>query len=379
MDNQFFFDSHHQELQEKLATFTSEHSNLLDIEQEDEDQHALDTIKALAKAELLKLVVPASFGGRFETPDVRSLCLTRERLCYRSGLADLMFAMQGLGSYAITLAGTDELKQKYLPKVASGEFIAAFAITEPNAGSDTGSMQTTATKDGDDYIINGAKRFISNAGIADFYTLFAKTDPTAGNKGVSAFVLDANTPGLTIKKLKLISAHPIGELEFNNCRISSSQMLGLPGEGFKLAMRTLDTFRASVGAMALGMGTRALDEAINYARKRILFNKPLTEFQAIQFKLAEMATELDAARLLVYRAAWLKDQGQVITRQAAMAKLFATESAQRAIDEAIQIHGGSGLIHGAITERLYREIRATRIYEGTSEIQKIVIANQLLK
>jgi len=310
---------------------------------------------------------------------VRSLCLTRERLCYRSGLADLMFAMQGLGSYAITLAGTDELKQKYLPKVASGEFIAAFAITEPNAGSDTGSMQTTATKDGDDYIINGAKRFISNAGIADFYTLFAKTDPTAGNKGVSAFVLDANTPGLTIKKLKLISAHPIGELEFNNCRISSSQMLGLPGEGFKLAMRTLDTFRASVGAMALGMGTRALDEAINYARKRILFNKPLTEFQAIQFKLAEMATELDAARLLVYRAAWLKDQGQVITRQAAMAKLFATESAQRAIDEAIQIHGGSGLIHGAITERLYREIRATRIYEGTSEIQKIVIANQLLK
>ncbi|KAF0219041.1 MAG: abmD, partial [bacterium] len=309
----------------------------------------------------------------------RSLCLARERLCYMSGLADLMFAMQGLGSYAITLAGTNQLKQKYLPKVASGEFIAAFAITEPNAGSDTGSMQTTATKDGDDYIINGAKRFISNAGIAHFYTLFAKTDRAAGNKGVTAFVLDANTPGLTIKKLKLISPHPIGELEFNNCRIPSKQMLGLPGEGFKLAMRVLDTFRASVGAMALGMGTRALDEAINYARTRILFNKPLTEFQAIQFKLAEIATELEGARLLVYRAAWLKDQGEVITRQAAMAKLFATESAQHAIDEAVQIHGGNGLIHGAITERLYREIRATRIYEGTSEIQKIVIANQLLK
>jgi alkylation response protein AidB-like acyl-CoA dehydrogenase len=296
-----------------------------------------------------------------------------------SGLADLMFAMQGLGSYAITLAGSDELKQKYLPKVANGEFIAAFAITEPYAGSDTGSMKTIATKDGDDFIINGSKRFISNAGIASFYTLFAKTDPNAGNKGVSAFILDADTPGLTIKKLKLISPHPIGELEFNNCRISSKQMLGLEGEGFKLAMRVLDTFRASVGAMALGMGTRALDESINYAKGRELFNKPLASFQATQFKLAEIATELEAARLLVYRAAWLKDHGTGITKEAAMAKLFATESAQRAIDQAIQIHGGAGLIHGAITERLYREIRATRIYEGTSEIQKIVISNQLLK
>lgn len=379
MENQFFFTPYHQELEEKLKSFTSEHRALLDVEREDEEQHALEIIKEIAKAELLKLVVPSSYGGEFETPDVRALCLTRESLCYMSGLADLMFAMQGLGSYAITLEGSHELKQKYLPKVATGEFIAAFAITEPYAGSDTGSMKTTAIKDGDHYIINGSKRFISNAGIAAFYTLFAKTDANAGNKGVSAFVLDADTPGLTIKKLKLISPHPIGELEFNNCKIPASQLLGKEGEGFKLAMRALDTFRASVGAMALGMGTRALDEAISYARSRELFKKPLTEFQATQFKLAEIATELEAARLLVYRAAWLKDQGERITRQAAMAKLFATESAQRAIDEAVQIHGGSGLIHGSITERLYRDIRATRIYEGTSEIQKIVIAGQLLK
>ncbi|MBI4852653.1 MAG: acyl-CoA dehydrogenase family protein [Acidobacteria bacterium] len=379
MENKFFFDKHHEELKKVLSIFTSKHRALLDVEREDEDQHALEITKELASAGLLRLVVPSSYGGAFETPDVRSLCLAREKICYMSGLADLMFAMQGLGSYAITLAGSEELKQHYLPKVANGEFIAAFAITEPFAGSDTGSMKTQATKDGNDYIINGSKRFISNAGIAKFYTLFAKTDPNAGNKGISAFVLDADTPGLTIKKLKLISPHPIGELEFNNCPIPKNKMLGLEGEGFKLAMRVLDTFRASVGAMALGMGTRALDEAISYARNRILFNKPLTDFQAIQFKLAEIATELEAARLLVYRAAWLKDQGERITREAAMAKLFATESAQHAIDEAVQIHGGSGLIHGAITERLYRDIRATRIYEGTSEIQKIVISNQLLK
>ncbi|MBK7995950.1 MAG: acyl-CoA dehydrogenase family protein [Blastocatellia bacterium] len=379
MDNQFFFAEHHEKLQERLTNFINQHRASLDLEREDEDQHAKEIICQLADAGLLKLVVPASFGGEFEPPDVRSICLARERLCYISGLADLMFAMQGLGSYAITLAGSEQQKQEYLPKVASGEYIAAFAITEPNAGSDTGSMQTTAIKDGDDYILNGTKRFISNAGIASFYTLFAKTDPTLGNKGVSAFVVNADTPGITIKKLKLISPHPIGELTFNDCRISSSQLLGEPGQGFKLAMRVLDTFRASVGAMALGMGTRALDEAISYAKNRIQFNRPLSELQATQFKLAEIATELDAARLLVYRAAWLKDQGGKITREAAMAKLFATESAQRAVDQAVQIHGGSGLVHGVITERLYRDIRSTRIYEGTSEIQKIVIASQILK
>lgn len=379
MDNQFFFADHHEKLHEKLTSFINQHRASLDLEREDEDQHAKEIICQLAEADLLKLVVPASFGGEFDPPDVRSICLARERLCYISGLADLMFAMQGLGSYAITLAGSEQQKQEYLPKVASGEYIAAFAITEPNAGSDTGSMQTIAIKDGDDYILNGTKRFISNAGIASFYTLFAKTDPTLGNKGVSAFVVNANTPGITIKKLKLISPHPIGELTFNDCRISSSQLLGEPGQGFKLAMRVLDTFRASVGAMALGMGTRALDEAISYAKNRIQFNRPLSDLQATQFKLAEIATELEAARLLVYRAAWLKDKGETITREAAMAKLFATESAQRAVDQAVQIHGGSGLVHGVITERLYRDIRSTRIYEGTSEIQKLVIANQILK
>lgn len=379
MDNKFFFDSYHNELNERLLAFTAEHRALLDIDREDDKAHSLEIMAELAKAGFLKLVVPGSYGGEFENLDARSLCLARERLCYMSGLADLMFAMQGLGSYGISLAGTEEQKQKYLPKVARGEYIAAFAITEPNAGSDTGSMQTTAIEDGDSFIINGAKRFISNAGIAHFYTLFAKTDPNAGNKGVSAFILDANTPGITIKPQQLIAPHPIGELEFKDCRIAKSQILGLPGEGFKLAMRVLDTFRASVGAMALGMGTRALDEAISYAKTRIQFKKPLSDLQVTQFKLAEIAMELDAARLLVYRAAWLKDQGERITREAAMAKLFATESAQRAIDQSVQIHGGSGLIKGSITERLYREIRATRIYEGTSEIQKLVIASQILK
>ncbi len=379
MDNQFFFTPKHNELNEKLQAFVNEHRALLDVEREDDKVHALEIMTELAKSGLLKLVVPSNYGGEFETLDARSLCLARERLCYISGLADLMFAMQGLGSYAITLAGTEEQKQHYLSRVAKGEYIAAFAITEPNAGSDTGSMQTTATLDGDCYVINGAKRFISNAGIAHFYTLFAKTDPSAGNKGVSAFILDANTPGLHIKPQELIAPHPIGELEFKDCRIPKEKMLGLPGEGFKLAMRVLDTFRASVGAMALGMGSRALDEAISYAKSRIQFNHPLSDLQSVKFKLAEMAMELDAARLLVYRAAWLKDQGNRITREAAMAKLFATESAQRAIDQAIQIHGGSGLIKGSITERLYKEIRATRIYEGTSEIQKLVIASQIIK
>jgi acyl-CoA dehydrogenase len=378
-DIRFFFTSYHYEIREQLDAFTKENRDLLEIERPDVEAHAIEVARKLGDAKLLELVIPAAFGGRFETIDARALCMARERLSYSSSLADLMFGMQGLGSYSITLAGSSELKSRYLPGVARGELVAGFAITEPDAGSDVGSMKTTAKQDGDSYILNGKKRFISNAGIASFYTMFARTGE--GNRGITAFVVDADTPGLSVsEKMKMISAHPIGELTFSDCRVSSKQMLGEPGEGFKLAMRTLDTFRASVGAAALGLGSRALDEAVRYAKSRFQFGKALSEFQSTQFKLAEMATELDAARLLVYRAAWLQDSGATrITREAAMAKLFSSHAAQHAIDEAVQIHGGNGLIHGSMTERLYRDVRAMRIYEGTSEIQKLVIANQLLK
>jgi acyl-CoA dehydrogenase len=379
IENRFFFEKQHSDIREQLIAFRTAHKDKLEEEREDEEAHSLEVVRELGTAKLLELVVPASHGGRFEKLDVRSLCLAREYLCYTSSLADLMFGMQGLGSYPITLAGSSDLRSKYLPAVARGELVAGFAITEPEAGSDVGSLQTTATRDGDSYLLNGTKRFISNAGVADFYTVFARTGE--GNRGITAFVVDAETAGFSIsKRLKMISPHPIGEVSFTDCRVSSRQILGEPGEGFKLAMRTLDTFRASVGAAALGLGSRALDEGVSYAKRRKQFGRSLSEFQATQFKLAEMATELDAARLLVYRAAWLQDSGATrITREAAMAKLYATEAAQRAIDQSLQIHGGNGLVHGSVTERLYRSIRATRIYEGTSEIQKLVIAGQLLK
>lgn len=380
MENGCFFADYHEGIRQELDTFITTHKILIEDERADEDAHSLEVMAALAEAKLLNLVVDGAYGGRFDKLDVRALCLARERLAYGSALADLMFAMQGLGSYAISLAGSEATKQHYLPGVATGKLVAAFALTEPEAGSDTSGMQTTAVADGDSYIINGQKCFISNVGIAHFYTVFAKTDMSAGNRGISAFVVDADNPGFSVtKRLRMTSPHPIGEISFTDCRVSATKMLGAPNTGFKLAMRALDTFRSSVGAMALGLGSRALDEALNYARTRIQFKRPLSDFQAIQFKLADMALDLDAARLLVYRAAWLKDQGaERITKEAAMAKLFATEAAQRAIDEAIQIHGGRGLIHGAITERLYRDIRSTRIYEGTSEIQRLVIAGQLL-
>lgn len=380
MENQFFFSEVHEQLRTELDQFTTNERALLEGEREDERAHAKEIIKALAQAHLLELVVPQAYGGRFENVDARALCMARERISYASSLADLMFAMQGLGSFAISLAGSEQQKTHYLPKVASGEMIAAFAITEPEAGSDASGMQTIATPDGEGYRLNGSKLFISNVGIANFYTVFAKTDVNAGNRGITAFVVDADQPGFrVVQELKMISPHPIGEIAFEDCYLSPDRMLGNAGEGFKLAMRTLDTFRASVGALALGLGTRALDEAIAFAKSRVQFGKPLSEFQATQFKLADMATELDAARLLVYRAAWLKDSGARITREAAMAKLFATEAAQRAIDEAVQIFGGRGLVHGTITERLYRDVRATRIYEGTSEIQRLIIGAQLLK
>jgi acyl-CoA dehydrogenase len=347
---------------------------------ETEEDHARRLVGNLATEGLLDHTAPEKFDEAAYL-DVRALCVARERLSYESGLADLMFAMQGLGSFPVTIAGAVEIKQKLLPLVRTGKAIAAFAITEPDAGSDVAAIQTTAEPDGDYFILNGAKTFISNAGLADFYTVFAKTDTEKAHKGISAFVVERDAAGFSFEeRIELIAPHPIGRIRFTDCRLPRTNLLGKEGEGFKIAMRTLDTFRPTVGAAACGLAWRALDEAIRYAKRRVQFGRPIAEFQATQMKLAEMATELDAARLLVYRAAWKKDteQGRV-SLESAMAKLFATEAAQRVIDAAVQIHGGAGLVRGSAVEHLYREIRALRIYEGTSEIQKLVIAGQLLK
>jgi acyl-CoA dehydrogenase len=329
----------------------------------------------------LKYVVPASHGGTHKTLDVRSLCLARETLARTTGLADFAFAMQGLGSASISLYGSDELKAAYLPKVAAGRQIAAFALSEPEGGSDVAAMTTAATRDGNHFVLNGRKTWISNAGIADHYVVFARTGEAPGAKGLSAFVVDADAKGLSIpERIPVIAPHPLGTVAFDGCRIPAGQMLGQPGEGFKIAMATLDIFRSTVGAAALGFARRALDEAVARARSRRVFGQTLGEFQLIQQKIADMAVKVDAAALLIYRAAWVKDTLQArVTREASMAKLYATDSAQEVIDDAVQIFGGMGVVSGVPVERLYREIRALRIYEGTSEIQKLVIAGQALK
>jgi acyl-CoA dehydrogenase len=371
-----FLETRHAELAARVDRFNRERPRR---DTASEDEQARDLVQEMAAADLLAPTVPADLSSA--TLDVRALCVAREHLAYDSSLADLMFAMQGLGSFPLTLAGTDALKRHWLPRVKSGASIAAFAITEPDAGSDVSAIKTTARRDGDEYVIDGTKTFISNAGLADFYTVFAKTDTEAGHRGISAFLVERDATGFAVEeRLELIAPHPIGRLRFDGCRVPASHRLGDEGAGFKIAMQTLDTFRATVGAAGCGLAKRAMDEAISYAKRRVQFGRALAEFQATQMKLAEMATELDAARLLVYRAAWRKDNGaERVTTEAAMAKLYATESAQRIIDAAVQIHGGAGLVRGAVVERLYRDVRALRIYEGTSEIQKLVIAAQLLK
>jgi acyl-CoA dehydrogenase len=375
-----FFENRHAELAELVDRFNREQVGNASPG-DTEDQQARSLIGALAREGLLVHAVPAAFESGSTALDVRSLCVVREHLSYESALADLMFAMQGLGSFPVTLAGSSELKRRLLPRVRSGDAIAAFAITEPEAGSDVGALQTTARRDGDTYVIDGTKTFISNAGLADFYSVFAKTDPTKGSKGISAFLVERDAPGFRFEeKIELISPHPIGRISFDGCRVPVANLLGDEGQGFKIAMTTLDTFRPTVGAAACGLGWRGLDEAISYAKRRVQFGRPIAEYQATQMKLAEMATELDAARLLVYRAAWKKDSGaERVTLEAAMAKLFATEAAQKIIDASVQIHGGTGVVRGSVVEHLYRDVRALRIYEGTSEIQKLVIAGQLLR
>jgi acyl-CoA dehydrogenase len=374
-----FFNGEQRELARLVAEFVRSEIEPRAAEEADEDAHFRALLALLAGAGVLPYAVASAPG---EPLDVRSLCLIREALAYSSSLADLAFVMQGLGTYAMSLAAPEHVRDFWLSRAATGKAIAAFALTEPDAGSDVAALKTTARRDGEGYLINGRKRFISNAGLADFYTVFARTGTRAdGRAELSAFIVGARMQGFRVReRTRLIAPHPIGEIEFDNCRVPAEDMIGNEGDGFRLAMKTLDTFRASVGAAACGMARRALDEAIRYAKTRQQFGRPLAEHQLIQEKLAMMATELDAARLLVYRAAYLKDAGvEQVTREASQAKLYATEAASRIIDQSVQIHGGSGLVRGHVVERLYRDVRALRIYEGTSEIQKLVIAGQLLK
>ena len=313
------------------------------------------------------------------TLDVRTLCLIRETLARHDGLADFAFAMQGLGAGAISLFGTAAQRQ-WLKRTRAGTAIAAFALSEPASGSDVAGIETTARRDGDDYVLDGEKTWISNGGIADFYIVFARTGEGPGAKGLSAFVVPADVAGLSIaERIEVIAPHPLARLRFEEARVPASAMIGKPGEGFKIAMATLDVFRTTVGAAALGFARRALDETTARARDRRLFGAPLADLQMVQAHIADMALDVDAAALLVYRAAWVKDSGAArVTREAAMAKLFATDRAQEVIDKAVQIHGGDGVRRGHVVERLYREIRALRIYEGASEVQKVVIARQTL-
>jgi acyl-CoA dehydrogenase len=376
-----FFDQDHAALQARVSAWAE--GNLLARRDGDEDieRRARVFVQQLGAAGFFRHAVAREFGGVREKVGARDLCILREELARGDALADTMFALQGLGSYPITLAGNAAQKRDYLPRVASGAAIAAFAITEPEAGSDVASLQTTATRRGSDFILSGTKRFISNAGIADFYVLFASTAPEKKAKGMSAFIVDASTPGLAVtEKTQLLSPHPIGVLECTDCVVPETALLGAAGDGLKIALETLDLLRCSVGAAAVGFAQRALEEAVRYSKARRQFGRAIGEFQGIQFKLADMATELEAARLLVYQAAWAHDVPDADAKQkSSMAKLYATEAAQRIVDQALQIHGGSGVVAGSITERLYRDVRALRIYEGTSEIQKLVIARGLMK
>jgi acyl-CoA dehydrogenase len=376
-----FFGEPHRRFAPDLAAWAkrevASHINHADV-----DGSCRTLVRALGEAGWLKAVVPAAQGGLSEKLDVRTLCLAREILAWNDSLADFAFAMQGLGTGPISLFGTDELKAKYLPPVRDGRCIAAFALSEPEAGSDVSALATTATNDGPAHVrLDGIKTWISNGGIADHYVVFARSGEAPGAKGLSAFVVDADAPGLSIAgRIDVIAPHPLATLRFTGCRVPVANRLGGPGEGFKVAMATLDVFRSTVAASALGLARRALDEALDRAATRKLFGAPLADLQLTQAALADSAIDIDAAALLVYRAAWSKDRGAArITRESSAAKAFATEMAQRVIDRAVQIFGGHGVRVGVKVEALYREIRALRIYEGATEVQKIIVARELMK
>ncbi|OSQ28486.1 acyl-CoA dehydrogenase family protein [Thalassospira sp. MCCC 1A03138] len=372
-----FFEDRHRDLAARLDAWAA--ANLDGIDHHDVDAACRDLVARLNDGGWLKhaAIDPEIDGAKL---DVRSLCLIRETLARYDGLADFAFAMQGLGSGAISLFGTRAQRAEILPKVRSGKAIAAFALTEPQSGSDVANIALEARADGSDFVLSGEKTWISNGGIADFYCVFARTGEAPGAKGLSSFLVPANTPGLSIaERLETIAPHPLARLKFDDCRIPATALIGLPGEGFKIAMSVLDVFRSTVAAAALGFARRALDETINRVQSRELFGAPLFDLQMVQGHVADMALDVDASALLVYRAAWLKDSGAArVSREAAMAKLYSTDHAQTVIDKAVQIHGGDGVRSGHIVETLYREIRALRIYEGASDVQKIIIARQTL-
>ncbi|MEP7456490.1 acyl-CoA dehydrogenase family protein [Phyllobacterium sp. SB3] len=352
-----------------------------EIDHGDADTTCRTLVKKLGEAGILRHCVPKEFGGFSEEIDSRSLCIVRETLAYADGLADFAFAMQGLGTGAISLAGSQELKQSILPRIAQGGLISAFALSEPDAGSDVAALDCAARRDGDHFVLDGEKTWISNGGIADVYTVFARSGEAPGTRGISAFVVFAHTPGFSIvERIETIAPHPLARIRFDNCRIPASQLLGSSGEGFKIAMRTLDIFRPSVAAAAIGFARRAFDEAVAHAKSRKMFGATLSDLPTAQSTLGEMATAIDSAALLTYRTAWRRDvQKLPTTSEAAMAKLTATENAQWVIDQALQLFGGRGVRVGEITERLYREIRALRIYEGATEVQKLIIGRELMK
>jgi acyl-CoA dehydrogenase len=375
-----FFDSGHRHFAAEIGCWAE--TELPNLPHGDVDEACRARVKALAEAGFLKAVVPHEQGGLYPRLDVRTLCIAREMLAFHDGLADFAFAMQGLGSGSITLFGSPELKARYLPPVVAGRSIAAFALSEPEAGSDVAALAMTAKPDGPSHVrLDGAKTWISNGGIAGHYVVFARSGEEPGAKGLSAFVVDGDAPGLTVaERIEVIAPHPLATLRFDGVRVPVANRLGAPGEGFKVAMATLDIFRSTVGAAALGFARRALHESIARAESRRLFGAPLGDLQMTQAAIADSATEVDAAALLVYRAAWTKDWGAArVTREAAMAKMFATEAAQRVIDRAVQLFGGAGVTKGVKVEELYREIRALRIYEGATEVQKIVIAREAMK
>lgn len=373
-----FLDDSHRTLARELDLWCT--AELDHAEPDDVDAACRALVAKLGAAGWLRHVVPADYGGISDTLDVRSLSILRETLARHSGLADFAFAMQGLGSGTISLFGTPAQKRRYLPAVARGERIAAFALTEPLAGSDVAASETSATPDGDGYVIDGTKTYISNGGIADHYVLFARTGEAPGARGLSSFIVDADTPGLTVaERLRVIAPHPLARLEFQGARIGGDALLGVRGEGFRQAMATLDIFRTTVGAAALGFARRALDEATARVLGRRSSGGLLADNAVVQAQLAEMVLAIDSAALLIYRAGWVRDvAGRRNTREAALAKLHATESAQRVIDQAVQLFGGAGVTHGVVVEALYREVRALRIYEGASEVQRMVIARQHL-
>jgi acyl-CoA dehydrogenase len=395
-----FFDERHRELGawlEEGAAAQIVAAHLAD-HGADVDATCRQLVRQLGDAGWLRHVVAGpAFGGASEVIDTRAICMLREALAFHNGLADFAFAMQGLGSGAISLHGTAAQRERYLPRVARGTSIAAFALSEPDAGSDVAAMACSAREDGESYVLSGEKTWISNGGIADFYIVFARTNSpnaasaaatgaaeqrkaTRASDGISTFIVDATSPGLEIaQRIQVIAPHPLATLRFNQCRVPRSQMLGAPGQGFRIAMQTLDVFRTSVAAAALGFARRALHEGVQRAATRPMFGKHLADMQITQAKLAQMATTVDSAALLTYRAAWLRDRGRTITAEAAMAKMAATEGAQQVIDAAVQLWGGAGVVSGNVVEQLYREIRALRIYEGATEVQQLIIARELLK